>query len=81
MPPYASLPLMPPYCHVTDASLPPLDPTWMTPHTPPASRATAHGVDGAWNNHNEPGMTYHPPQPHEQLLMGWIAGMMTTMVE
>jgi hypothetical protein len=60
-----------------------------THHPPPASQATAHGVDHRWIDNNneekhregvyeeEQQNTTHP-QPHEQLLMGWIPGGTTS---
>jgi hypothetical protein len=63
---------------------------WTTHHLLPASRATARGVDCGWNSadfdstprrfltsskaHDNDGRHTTRPQPHEQLLVGWIAG-------
>ena len=40
-----------------------------THHPPPASRATAHGVDHGWNDNEAHNST--PYHHHEPLLMGW----------
>jgi len=67
----------PPWCHITDTLCSNAHPQHeiLTQHLLPALWATACRVDCGCNQLTMTQQPYHPSQPHEQLLMGWIIGL------